>query len=232
MRERNSESPPALKGSGSGERYLFSWPAVLVAAISFLLFTASSPSAGDIKNPPGRESAGKVLSSGDSESAKRDYFTDLKLITQEGREVRFYSDVLKDRVVVINAFYTNCMTVCPLQNKVLSDLQKLLGEDLGRDIFIVSITVDPERDTPGAVKEYAKVFAALKGWTFLTGAKVNVDWVNYKLGFYTGDPESHPATFLLGNVKTGHWMKLRPDAKAEALARHLRRLLEENGTRK
>ena len=89
----------------------------------------------------------------DSEGATRAWFSDLKLITQEGKEVRFYTDILKDRVVLINFFYTECKTIAALQSKVVSDLQALLGDRLGKDIFLVSITVDPARDTPEKVRE-------------------------------------------------------------------------------
>lgn len=164
----------------------------------------------------------------DSEAARRSYFTDLKLVTQEGREVRFYTDILKDRVVLIHFFYVNCKTLAALQSKVLSDLQPLLGDHLGRDIFLVSITVDPANDTPDKVREYAGVFAARPGWTFLTGKKENVDWINYKLGSYRENPEEHPAIFLLGNLKTGHWIKARPDSSAKILAEQLLKLREES----
>jgi protein SCO1/2 len=111
---------------------------------------------------------------------------------------------------------------------VLGRLQSKLGERLGKDILIVSITVDPARDTPEKVKAYAGVFAARKGWLFLTGKKENVDWVNYKLGQYTEDFESHPMLYILGNVRTGHWLKLKQEATPESLYEQLHLLLEEN----
>lgn len=178
------------------------------------------------------ETSVNVFSKGADDSAKRNYFTDLKVVTHEGKEVRFYTDILKDKVVLITSYYLNCSTACPLQNVVLSRLQSLLGDRFGRKIFIVSISVDPENDKPELVKEYAKVFDARKGWTFITGKKINVDWINYRLGYYTEDPESHPTIYLLGNVRKGHWMKIRPDAKSEVLAKHLLELLEENKTAK
>lgn len=162
----------------------------------------------------------------DSEAATRAWFTDLKVVTHEGQEVRFYSDVLKDKVVLVNFFYTECKTVAALQSKVISDLQGLLGDRLGRDIFLVSITVDPARDTPEKVRGYARTFAARKGWSLLTGKKENVDWINYKLGNYTENPEDHAALFLLGNLKTGQWLKVAPDTRAKTLAEHLIKLAE------
>lgn len=194
-----------------------------VTAFFLIAVTPPQPMAANPKPEPPQ----RLLAPQDSEAAKRSYFTDLKLITHEGKEVRFYTDILKDKVVLIHFFYTNCKTVAALQSKVLSDMQSLIGDRLGKDIFLVSITVDPERDTPDKVREYAKVFAARKGWIFLTGKKGNVDWINYKLGNYTEKPEDHAALLLLGNLKTGHWLKASPDARAKTLAEMLLKLSEE-----
>lgn len=163
----------------------------------------------------------------DHDRKRREYYTDLKLVTHEGREVRFYSDLLKDKVVLIHFFYVNCKTTAARQSKVLSDLQPLLGERLGKDIFLVSITVDPSVDTPEKVRDYARAFAPRQGWTFLAGKKENVDWINYRLGNYTPNPESHAAFFLLGNLRTGHWLKNQPETKAKALADQLITLANE-----
>jgi len=162
-----------------------------------------------------------------TDEAARAYFTDLKLTTHEGKVVRFYSDILKDRVVLIHFFYTNCKTVATLQTKVLSDLQPLLGDRLGKDIFLVSISVDPARDTLEHTRAYARAFAPRPGWTFLTGSKVNLDWVNYKLGNYKENPEEHETFFLLGNLRTGHWIKDKPETSARTLAEHLIQLADE-----
>lgn len=162
-----------------------------------------------------------------TDEAARAYFTDLKLRTHEGKVVRFYTDILKDRVVLIHFFYTNCKTVATLQTKVLSDLQPLLGDRLGKDIFLVSISVDPARDTLEHTRAYARAFAPRPGWTFLTGSKVNLDWVNYKLGNYKENPEEHETFFLLGNLRTGHWIKNKPETSARTLAEHLIQLADE-----
>jgi protein SCO1/2 len=163
----------------------------------------------------------------DNDAARRNYFTDLKVFTNEGRELRFYSDILKDKTVLISFFYLDCGTVCPLQNKVLAELQNLLGDRLGKDILILSLTVDPARDTPELVKAYAKAWNAKPGRLFLSGFKVNVDWITYKLGGYVEDPKTHKTTYLLGNVQTGHWLTVRPDTKAKVLSDNLLKLAEE-----
>ena len=185
--------------------------------------------------PLGADSTGSKLPAAQAqnpEAKRREYFSDQRLVTHDGSEVRFYSDMLKDKVVLIHFFYTNCKTTAALQAKVLSDLQQMLGERLGRDIFLVSLTVDPALDTPAKVQEYAKAFRPRKGWTFLTGKKVNVDWVNYRLGNYHENPEAHSPLFLLGNLRTGHWIKDIPETKAKSLAEHLAALADEKAVRK
>jgi protein SCO1/2 len=190
-----------------------------VMLLSLLLSPLSAASGQDPSGMPGSK---------DSDATRRSYFTDLKVTTNEGREVRFYSDLLKDKVVLISFFYLDCGTVCPLQNKILAELQNLLGDRLGKDILILSLTVDPARDTPGLINTYGRAWNARPGRLFLTGSKTNVDWINYKLGGYVEDPKTHKTTYLLGNVKTGHWMTVRPDTKAKVLADNLLKLAEEN----
>lgn len=164
----------------------------------------------------------------DREARQRNYFTDLELITQDGQEVRFYTDILKNKVVLINFFFTNCVAACPLQSKVLADLQLNLGDQLGKEIFLVSISVDPGRDTPVAMKEYAENFAAQKGWIFLSGKKDRVNWVIYQLGQYIEEVDAHSTAYILGNAQADHWKKARPDATAKELASLLLSLVEEN----
>jgi protein SCO1 len=119
------------------------------------------------------------------------YFPNLELLTQDGDRVRFYEDVLKDRTVLINFRFTTCTAVCLPMTANLARVQKQLGDRLGRDIAMISITVDPEADTPPALKAFSEKFGAKRGWYFLTGKKENVDWVPYKLGGYMEDKRTH-----------------------------------------
>ncbi|BCR04425.1 SCO family protein [Desulfuromonas versatilis] len=157
------------------------------------------------------------------------YFTDLELVTQDGEKVHFYSDLLKDRVVLISGYYINCDTVSPRQNLVLSRLQKKLGALLGQEVLIVSVSVDPQNDTPAKVHDYARVFLPRPGWLFLTGSPENVDEVNMRLGQYHRNPEQHLGIYLLGNLKTGLWMKVSPQAQVDELYNRLRELLNDRG---
>ncbi|MGE5752308.1 MAG: SCO family protein [Deltaproteobacteria bacterium] len=160
-----------------------------------------------------------------SEEAQRSYFTDLPLMDQDGREVRFYTDVLKGRTVVISFIFTNCMEVCPLLMANLTKVKTLLGEKMGREVHFVSISVDPEDDTPGELRKYADRWEAGPGWTFLTGRKDRIDWVTYKLGQYTSDFQEHTMLLLLGDVNNGRWVKVPGDQPPEVIVERIDTLL-------
>src|SRR6185436_8607226 len=147
------------------------------------------------------------LSKTPEESPAQKYFTDVELINQDGKKVRFYSDVLKGKTVVVNAFFTSCTSVCPPMNRNMEKIQEALGDRVGRDVFLVSMTVDPEVATPARLKEYAQKFHAGPGWIFLTGKKENLDWALYKLGQYVEKKDDHKTIFIIGNEPTGLWKK-------------------------
>jgi cytochrome oxidase Cu insertion factor (SCO1/SenC/PrrC family) len=136
------------------------------------------------------------------------YFTNLPLLTQENKTVRFYSDLLKGKIVLINFMFTTCKGVCSPMTANLAKVQRFLGERVGRDINMISISVDPETDTTAVLKHYAETFKAQPGWYFLTGKKENVDWVLYKLGGYVEDKGQHSSVLILGNEATGEWIKM------------------------
>lgn len=150
-------------------------------------------------------------------TAAAKYFSDVELVNQDGEKVRFYSDVLKGKTVVVNAFFTTCTSVCPPMNRSMEKIQEAFGDRVGKDVFLVSITVDPATDTPARMKEYAAKFHAGKGWTFLTGKKENLDWALYKLGQYVEDKESHKTVIIIGNEATGLWKKAFGMAKVDEL---------------
>ena len=144
--------------------------------------------------------------SADASTAQK-YFTDVELINQNGERMRLYSDVLKNRVVVVNAFFATCQGSCLPMNRNLEKLQAAFKERMGKDLYIVSISVDPTVDTPQSLKEYAKKLNAAPGRLFLTGKKENVDWALYKLGQYVEQREQHTNIFIIGNERTGLWKK-------------------------
>ena len=167
--------------------------------------------------PPDPHAAHKQPPPAQEPTGAQKWFTDVELLTQDGAKVRFYSDVLKGKTVVVNAFFTTCVSVCPPMNRSMEKIQEALGDRVGRDVFLVSITVDPATDTPPRLKEYAQKFHARAGWTFLTGKKENVDWALYKLGQYVENKDDHKTVIIIGNETTGLWKKAFGMAKAEEL---------------
>lgn len=150
-------------------------------------------------------------------SPARKYFSDVELINQDGQKMRFYSDVLKDKVVIINTFFATCTGSCPPMNRNLERVQEALGDRLGKDAFLVSISVDPETDTPLRLKEYGRRFHARPGWIFLTGKQENVDWALYKLGQYVASKGDHSNIIIVGNEPKGLWKKAFGLAKPDEL---------------
>ena len=145
------------------------------------------------------------------------YFSDVELINQDGQKMRFYSDVLKGKVVIINTFFATCTSVCPPMNRNLEKIQEALGDRLGKDAFLVSISVDPEMDTPPRLKDYSRRFHARPGWIFLTGKKENLDWALYKLGQYVERKDDHTTIIIIGNEPKGLWKKAFGLAKPDEL---------------
>src|SRR5215208_1882512 len=152
-------------------------------------------------------------------SAAEKYFSDVELLNQDGQKMRFYSDVLKNKVVIINTFFTTCTSVCPPMNRHMEKMQEALGVRLGKEAFLISITVDPETDTPPRLKEYSRRFHARNGWIFLTGKKENVDWALYKLGQYVEARDDHSTIIIIGNEPKGLWKKAFGLAKPDELVK-------------
>jgi protein SCO1/2 len=157
------------------------------------------------------------------------YFSDVELVDQDGRRHRFYSDLLHGRTVVVAAFLTSCTTSCPILAERMAALQERLGDRLGRDVYLLSFSVDPQTDTPARLKQYAERVGARPGWFFLTGSKTNLDWALYKLGAYTAPAEAHSNLLILGNEPAGEWKKVFGLAPAEDLLRSLEAVLRERG---
>ena len=154
----------------------------------------------------------------------RAYFTDLPVITHEGRELRFYSDLLKDKVVLINLFFGKCENSCPMVHTKLSKLQTLLKDYMGKSIFFVSITIDPEPDTPEALAQYAKNFKPGEGWSFVTGNPEHIKTITSKLGQVHNNKEAHAPFLMVGDVKRARWKKVMPNIPDKELADFLRTL--------
>lgn len=142
---------------------------------------------------------------------------DLLVQDHNGNKHRFYSDLIKDKVVILSFFYTSCPSFCPRMNLRLKKLQDILGDRLGKDVFFVTVTKDPKTDTPERLKEWAKKLDVKTGWTLITGDEKNIGKLVYD---FTGDqlgPDMHNTIFVIGNDKTGHWADLNGLATLDAL---------------
>lgn len=164
-----------------------------------LLISASAVAAEPPKAEPPKAEQPKAAGS---------YFANLKLTDQNGRRVDLYNDLMKDKVVIINSFFTSCTGSCPVMSRTFLHVQEQLGDRIGRDVFLISITVDPETDTPAALKKYAAEYKARPGWYFLTGSPAEVEQALKKIGQYVDDRETHQSIILVGNDRTGLWKKL------------------------
>ena len=159
------------------------------------------------------------------EAKAREFFTDTLLRTESDRTIRFYSDALKDKVVLINFVFTQCGDTCPLVTARLVQVKKELGEAFGRDVRFISISVDPENDRPQDLARFArKLDAVHPEWWFLTGEKANADLVLKKLGAFTAERESHLTAIIIGSASQARWKRVRPDAPPAFVARALREL--------
>jgi protein SCO1 len=136
------------------------------------------------------------------------YFTNLPVVDQFGKTHRFYDDLIRDKIVIVNFIFTNCETVCPLMTSRLREVKERLGDRIGKDIFIYSITVDPERDTPQVMKTFFDPFEPGDGWLFLTGKPEDLKLIRYKLGERARSLSEHRSEAALGNDRTGEWTKL------------------------
>ena len=152
-----------------------------------------------------------------ADSPAKNYFTDVVLVNQNGEKVRFYSDLLQGKVVIINSFFATCAGSCLPLTRNLEKLQQALGDRMGKEVHILSISVDPTVDTPTNLKAYAKKVNAGPGWHFLTGDKESVDLALKKIGHFVNSKESHLNIFIIANERTGLWKKAFGLAKSEEL---------------
>jgi protein SCO1 len=137
----------------------------------------------------------------------KNYLPNVELVTQDGEPVRFYDDVLKDKIVLISFVYTTCRDICPLITARLAQVYEQLGAAAGRDIHFVSISIDPVNDTPAKLKEHAQAFRSDPNWVFLTGDPVRIGLVRHKLGERSRKLTEHGAQVMLYNDRTGEWSR-------------------------
>ena len=168
----------------------------------------------------------KVIDS--RERIRQRYFPNLVLTTHEGKKVKFYDDLVKDKIVVFNMFYAKCEGICSPVTRNLVRVQNLLGDRVGKDIFFYSFSLKPKDDTVPALKHYAEMHKVKPGWLFLTGSVDDMEILRRKLGFVDPDPEldkdtsNHIGVLKYGNEPLQRWGGCpgmqAPDAIAEAIS--------------
>lgn len=165
----------------------------------------------------------------DRERFRRRHFPDVTLLTQNDQKVRFYEDVVKNKIVTINFFYARCEGICPIVTANLVKVQKLLADRVGRDIFMLSLTLKPLEDTPEVLKEYAEMHRIKPGWTLLTGKPDDIEQLRRSLGFTNLEPQlDQDKSQHIGNIRYGNepmlqWAAMPGMARPEEIAHSITR---------
>lgn len=153
------------------------------------------------------------------------YFPNVRVTTHEGRELRFYDDLVRGRTVLFNMMYSVCAGICPANTANLLQVQQALGSRMGKDIFMVSMTLQPELDTPDALREYVGRYGIQPGWTFLTGPPREMQTLRRKLGFFDRNPAldsdlaNHTGMVRIGNEALDRWMMMPALSPPRQIAR-------------
>ncbi len=132
---------------------------------------------------------------------------DVELVNQDGQKVRLKELLETDQPVIIDFIYGTCTTICPVLSAGYASLQKKLAKE-DRSVHLVSITIDPENDTPRVMKDYLKRYRAQPGWDFLTGSRADIDQVMTAFDAYIPDKMSHYPLNMIRNPKDGKWVRL------------------------
>jgi protein SCO1 len=152
------------------------------------------------------------------------HLPNVPLVTDDGRDVRFYDDLVKDRKVVLTFVSSRAPSFSDRVTRNLAAIQRLFGARVGRDLFLYSIARTPEHDSPAALRNWAVWSGAGPGWRFLTGRPADVEHLRRSLGFASDDPkEDADPAYSVGLVRYGsepemRWAHCQSQAKARVLA--------------
>jgi len=160
------------------------------------------------------------LTAQETQALDRLEIPDIAVVDQDGKALRFYSDLVAGRVVAVNFIFTTCTTICPPMGATFAKLQKLLGDRAGRDVRLISVSIDPVSDTPERLKAWSQKFGAGPGWTLVTGERTEINRLLKALGSYAPNIGDHSPLVLLGNDARHRWTRaygLAPPAKLAEL---------------
>jgi protein SCO1 len=216
--DKEAHTPRMLVGNALADKWVrvegLGSPKALLEAIREVQAASAAPA--ELKAAPGLS----------QDKAAARYFTNTELVDQQGKVHRFYEDLIRGRTVLINFAFTSCKGACSPITKHLAEVQARLGDRVGRDVFLLTLSVDPTNDTPATLSRFAKKFGARKGWYFLTGSRENMKRVLERLGGYTEDPNNHNTTLLIGDAATGVWVKSPALARTDAIVHAVEHLNE------
>ena len=187
------------------------WDFVACAGIVFLSSCSGAGPPGSLVSPASEQSA---ASRQGSERKQSDGFPNILLQSQDGKQVRFYDDLVKGKAILVNFIYTSCQQSCSPTTANLAKVHKLLGDLVGQDLIFLSISLDPAVDRPNILKEYAARFGQFNGWYFLTGKESEIEQLRRAMGLYDLDPDrdadktQHAGIVIAGNDKTNRWASL------------------------
>lgn len=191
-------------------------PAILAAAVLAFAFSASPATA--VPGAPSQPTGPAELSAPS--------IPDVSLIDQDGKKIHFYSDLIEGKVVAVNFVFTTCSTICTPQGARFAELRKLLGEQAGKEVHLISVSIDPQVDTPPKLKAWSEKLGAGPGWTLVTGEKDEIVRLLKSLGAFDVDIKRHTPSLLLGNDRAKRWTRaysLAPAAQLAALLDGLRK---------
>jgi len=169
---------------------------------------------------PGQEMAAKMA----SPETARIKFADVTLLDQNGKVVSLEKDLVSNNIVVMGFIYTSCTTVCPVVSSIMGKVQKQLGARVGTEVQLVSISIDPQRDDPQRLNDYARTFQQGPGWSWLTGSPQSVTVTLMGLGAYSADVENHSPLILVGDGNNRFWTRYYGLTEPTELARAVERL--------
>ena len=143
---------------------------------------------------------------------------DVQVVTQTGDHLRFNSQVVKDRIAIVTGFFTTCSSMCPITQEKLAPVARQLGPRLGKDVVIVSVSVDAETDTPARMKEWGEKFHIGPGWTLVSGNRAEVDTLLKSLGLFVPLPQRHQSALMVGSTASG-WVRVSSWSSSEKLVK-------------
>jgi protein SCO1/2 len=163
-----------------------------------------------------------------SAGAQDGAFSEIPLVDHDGHQFQLHQDLLHDKTVVMASFFTSCLAVCPKVTRLMKDVEHRLGPRCGRQVHLISFSVDPETDTPERLRAYRKRHGIDEDcWTFVTGTPENMDLALRELGFFSDMAENHTSLIVVGDEQAGNWRKAEGLGKSKAVMKLIRQALDD-----